>query len=125
MPTTLRLASRAATVVLLLFGLGITPASAHVSVKSTSPTAGTVRSSPPRSVSVTFSGPIRGGTLRVVGPHGTTASRGSGGRDPRNVTRLGVDLRSRLGAGRYTARWSVVAADGHAEAGLFRFRVRR
>jgi methionine-rich copper-binding protein CopC len=119
-----RLGALAATVVLLVFGLGATPASAHVTVKSTSPAAGSVRDTAPRAVTVTFSGPIRSGTLSVTRPNGTRVSRGAGARDPRNVTRLGVDLRAGLGGGRFIARWSIVSADGHHESGLFRFRVR-
>jgi methionine-rich copper-binding protein CopC len=101
-----------------------TPAAAHVKVKSTSPAKGGSASTSIRSVTVTFTGPLRRGSLRVT-RGGSTMSVGSGGRDPRKVSRIRVGLKSSLRAGRYTARWSITAADGHSQRGSFRFRLRR
>jgi methionine-rich copper-binding protein CopC len=99
------------------------PASAHVRVKSTKPSRGGSASTSIRTATVTFNGPIRRGTLRITGPGGTV-SIGSGGRDPRNITRLRVSLRGSKRAGRYRATWTCVAADGHDQRGSFRFRLR-
>ena len=42
----------------------------------------------------------------------------------RKITRLKASLKSGLGAGRYKARWSIKAADGHEQSGSFSFRLR-
>jgi methionine-rich copper-binding protein CopC len=97
---------------------------AHTDVKSRSPSKGGSASRSIGSVSVTFERQIRRGSLRVVGPGGRVASSGSGGRDPRNVARVVVGLRGSLRAGRYRARYSIVAADGHRQRGSWRFRLR-
>lgn len=101
-----------------------TAAQAHTEVASTSPRNGRTASTATRSVTVTFTGQIRRGTLSVSRA-GRKVSRGSGGVDPRSVKRLRVALGSRLKAGRYVARWSIVAADGHRQSGTFRFRLAR
>lgn len=99
-------------------------AAAHTEVSSTSPRSGKSLRSSLSAASVTFSGPLRRGTLRVTGPGGTW-SVGKGGRDPRNVRRVIVRLRGGQPAGNYRASWAVVAADGHHQSGSFRFKIRR
>ena len=99
-------------------------ASAHSEVVATSPKAGGTASTKVTKVTVTFSGPVRSGTIRVTGPGGVV-SVGRGGSDPRNVNRLTVALKRGLKAGRYTAAWTARAADGHAQRGSFRFRLKR
>jgi copper resistance protein C len=101
-----------------------TAAVAHVDVKSRSPSKGGTASKSIRFVSVTFDGPVRRGSLRVVGPGGRVVSTG-GGRDPRNITRVRAGLKGSLRAGRYRARFRIVAADGHRQRGSWRFRLRR
>ena len=101
------------------------PASAHTEVKSTSPSAGSTARTGLRAVKVTFTQAIQRGTLRVTGPGGAVASKGSGGRDPRRISRLKVRLKRGLGPGRYTARWTIKAVDGHEQSGSFSFRLRR
>jgi methionine-rich copper-binding protein CopC len=97
---------------------------AHVELKSTTPKAHSTVKAPP-SVRMTFSGPIRSASLTVTGPGGKIASKGHGGRDPRNINRALVPLRSGLASGRYTVKASVVAADGHKETFTFWFKVTR
>ena len=75
-------------------------------------------------MTATFSQAVRSGTLHVTGPRGGTASKGSGGRDPRKLTRIKVRLKRSLAAGRYRAHWSIRAADGHEQSGSFSFRLR-
>ena len=73
---------------------------------------------------MTFTGAIRSGSIKVTGPGATTVSSGSGGRDPRNVKRLRVPLKSSKRAGSYKASWTMKAADGHTQRGSFTFRLR-
>jgi methionine-rich copper-binding protein CopC len=100
------------------------PAAAHTEVKSTSPAKGSTKSRPLGKVTVTFTQPIQRGTLKVTRRGGGKVSRGSGGRDPRNVARLRVGLKGGLSAGRYKVRWTIKAADGHTQTGTFRFKLR-
>jgi methionine-rich copper-binding protein CopC len=117
-------AACAACVLASLLVLGAaTLASAHTQVTSSSPASGTTAKRTISRVTVTFSGQLRSGTLRVVGPGGKVASKSSGGRDPRNPSRLLVGLKGSLAAGGYKASWTIVAADGHRLKGSFRFRV--
>lgn len=103
---------------------GAASALAHAELKSTSPASGTTAKTSIARVTATFTGPLRRGTLRVVGPGGKVASSGSGGRDPRNVKRLLVGLKRSLKAGSYKASWSIVAADGHTQKGSVSFRLK-
>jgi methionine-rich copper-binding protein CopC len=100
------------------------PTAAHTRVKSTSPKRGGTASTSVRAVTVTFSQAIQRGALLVTGPGGTTVSKGNGARDPRKISRVRVALKGSLTAGRYTARWKITAADGHAQSGTFHFRLR-
>ena len=97
---------------------------AHVEFKSSTPGKGKTASTHISTVTVTFSGPIRKGTLKVTGPGAKTYSNGSGGRDPRKISRLRVPMKSGLKAGSYKASWSITAADGHAEKGSFTFKLK-
>ena len=75
-------------------------------------------------VTVTFSQQIRSGSIKVTGPGGSTYSSGSGGRDPRNVKRLRVPLKSSERTGNYKASWTIKAVDGHAQRGSFTFKLK-
>ncbi len=98
---------------------------AHTKVTSTSPAKGKTAKTSIDRVTVTFSGPLRRGTVRVVGPGSKVVSVGKGGRDPRNIKRLLVPLKDSLKAGSYKASWTIVAADGHDQKGSFTFRLKR
>lgn len=100
---------------LMILGAPAQNAAAHTSVKSASASSKVLR--------ITFNGPIRRGTIRATNARGNVISRGRGGRDPRNVNRLVVALKN-VRNGVYTARWSMVAIDGHHQSGTLRFRVR-
>ena len=71
------------------FAVAAAPAAAHTEVKSTSPVEGHDAGTRIRTVTVTFTQAIRRGTMRVTGPGGAVVSSGSGGRDPRKISRLG------------------------------------
>src|SRR5262245_11649558 len=86
-------------------------ASAHDEIVATNPPIGGSAKTSQKRVAVLFSGPIRSGTLKVFGPAGGKVSRGNGGRDPRNVSRLLVPLKAGLVPGRYTAKVRWTAAD--------------
>ncbi len=98
---------------------------AHTKVKSTSPATGKTAKTSIDRVTVTFTGPLRRGTVRVVGPGSKVVSVGKGGRDPRNISRLLVGLKGSLKAGSYKASWTILAADGHNQKGSFQFRLKR
>ncbi len=109
--------------VLALAGAAV--AIAHTDVKSTSPARNGVAKTSISRVTVTFTGALRRGTLRVTGPGGKVVSKGAGGRDPRNINRLLTGLKGGLRAGSYKASWTISAADGHHQHGSFRFRLKR
>lgn len=98
-------------------------AAAHVEVSSSSPAAGKAASRSLGSVTVTFTGALRSGKLKVKRIGGGKASRGRGGRDPRKVSRLRTELKRGLAAGKYRAKWVVVGADGHEQKGSFTFKL--
>jgi len=97
---------------------------AHTEVKSTYPGKGKSVSKNLSTVSVTFTQQIRSGTIKVTGPGGSTYSSGSGGRDPRNVKRLRVSMKSSKRSGSYKASWTMKAIDGHTQRGSFSFKVK-
>ena len=75
-------------------------------------------------MTVTFTQAIQRGTLKVTAPNGARVSKGSGGRDPRKVSRVRVSLKGGLAAGKYKAKWSIRAVDGHEQSGTFSFKLR-
>jgi methionine-rich copper-binding protein CopC len=97
----------------------------HTEVKSTSPASGATAKTTITKVTVTFTGAIRSGTLRVTGPGGKVVSIGAGARDPRNGKRLLAGLKGSLKAGSYKASWKVAAHDGHSQHGSFGFTLKR
>ncbi len=108
----------------VIAAFGAAPALAHVTVVSKSPATSAKRTL--KTVRVTFSGPIRSGTLKVYRvSNGVKVSIGNGRRDPRNLRRLVVSLKSGLSTGRYIARWTLVGSDGHPQRGSWRFRLTR
>jgi methionine-rich copper-binding protein CopC len=120
----IRFAAGTAAALAATAALGAPAALAHVELKSTTPKAKSTIKSAPSSVRMTFTGPIRSGSVSVKGPGGATASSGKGGRDPRNINRLLVPLRSGLKSGKYTVKASLVAADGHKQTITFWFKIK-
>jgi methionine-rich copper-binding protein CopC len=109
----------------LAASLVLAPAAlAHVELEKTSPKAHSTVKAPP-AVRMTFSGPLRSASLTVTGPGGKVASSGHGGKDPRNINRAVVSLKSGLAAGKYTVKAKVTAADGHKETFTFWFKIKR
>jgi methionine-rich copper-binding protein CopC len=118
-----RILLSAALVAALFSAVGVTTASAHVRVVSTNPATGGSASRSIRTVRVTFNAAIRSGTLRVFRRSTGAQVSGTGARNPRNLRQLVTSLRSGLAAGRYIARWTLVASDGHRQSGSFGFRL--
>ncbi len=112
-----------ASAILALAATAAPVASAHVELVETHP-SGQAKTSL-ASVWMLFDDPLRSGTLKVYGPDGSKASKGSGGRDPRNVNRLRAGLKSGLKPGRYQAKGVTVSADGHRQEWSFDFRLTR
>src|SRR4051812_32665617 len=104
--------------------LATATAFAHETVKSTSPGKGKTASTHIKSVTVTFNGIPRRGRIKVTGPGGKVVSNCSGGRDPRNLKRLRVSLKSGLKKGAYKATWTIVASDGDNQHGSFTFKLK-
>jgi methionine-rich copper-binding protein CopC len=102
-----------ATFVMLTGGAG--NAQAHTTVKSVKASSKVLR--------ITFSEPIRRGTVRATNSRGKVISKGKGARDPRSANRLKVTLK-KARKGSYTAAWTIVAADGHSQSGTVGFRVK-
>jgi methionine-rich copper-binding protein CopC len=113
----------AAAIVVVSGALGAPGAAAHVRVVSTHPSG--VAETSLRTAWIEFSGPIRKGKLVVRTKAGKKVSKGSGGRDPRNVDRVLAPLKSDLKPGRYRAVATIVAADGHEQRFSFGFRLKR
>ena len=122
-PTMKRLFAALATAA-AISAVTATTAFAHVEYKSSSPGKGKTASTRISTVTVTFTGPLRKGTLKVTGPGGKSVNDGAGARDPRNISRLRVPLKSGLKAGSYKATWSITAADGHKQSGSFTFKLK-
>ncbi|OJU83729.1 MAG: hypothetical protein BGO11_09985 [Solirubrobacterales bacterium 70-9] len=97
--------------------------SAHVEILGTGPSK-TAKTSL-KQVTVTLSGPIRSGSLKVFGPGGEQVSKGAGGRDPGNYSALLATLKGGLAPGRYAAKAVWVSADGHRQSSTFHFRLTR
>lgn len=102
--------------------IAVPQALAHSALHATSPTNGATVKGLPALVRLTFDEPIGVVTsVRVLDAknvnHAVAARR-----DPRNAARVVVRTRNPT-AGAYRVLWKVVATDGHAESGVFRFRV--
>lgn len=101
------------------------PASAHAVQTDSSPAEGSVVSSAPRQVTVTFSEEVSmsDGSIRVLGPDGKRVDEDkvrvvSGG-----AVERAVGLKSDVPKGTYTVSWRAVSADSHPVAGAFTFSV--
>ncbi len=99
-------------------------AMAHVTISSASPARDGRVTKSPKTASIRFSGPIRRGTIKVYRlSTGVKVSKGTGGRDPRNIKRLLTSISAKLKTGRYRVVWTITAGDGHKESGRYIFKV--
>jgi copper transport protein len=98
----------------------VSVAQAHAVPLTTSPVNGSVLSTPPTVVEVTFDSPVR------VGPRNAAIRNDgvdvlAGAVHVVGSRKLVLPLQPGLADGNYTARWSVVSDDGHEEEGLIAF----
>jgi copper transport protein len=97
-------------------------ASAHATLLRTTPGNGSVLARPPRVVIVVFDDQVRVGSGNVAVANTTNASVTA-----RPATAHGrvltIPLRTHLGDGDYSVRWSIVSQDGHREEGVLAFAV--
>ena len=104
----------------LAAAVGAGPAMAHTEISSSSPGRGKTAKTTITGVRITFSGNIRRGSVKVVGPGQAIVSVGAGGRDPRNTKRLLVGLKAKLKAGQYKVSWRIIAVTGTSRPGRSR-----
>lgn len=113
-------------VVLSVFTLvaGVSPASAHASLESSSPGAFAMLEASPSEVQLRFSEVPQAGFTTVQLVDGDSRARGVGPvvADPNDAATL-VAAVDPLPDGLYVVVWSVVSADGHRVAGSFAFSV--
>jgi methionine-rich copper-binding protein CopC len=125
MPTRRCIATLAALLAagsILVMGPAVPAATAHAGVVATSPKRGARLDKAPTAVTVTFTEEFVEGTI-AARKSGVLVSKGIGGKDPRNVRRLRVALKPRIGTGTFVVSWTITAADGHHQHGSFSFRV--
>lgn len=100
--------------------LGAAPALAHTELESSSPEQGAVLNSAPKTVRLTFSEDLGGGSLAV-----TVSGRSVGAGASRvDGTDLVLDIAPESPPGAWTVAFRVVSADGHPVTGQFAFTVR-
>jgi copper transport protein len=116
------LAAIALVPVLLLAGAGA--ASAHATLLFASPTADGGVAAAPSALVLTFDGPVTlpSGALSLSDPSGTAVRLGPAGLSGGGHT-MSAAIRQRIGLGVYTVTWSVIASDGDAVTGTYRFAV--
>jgi methionine-rich copper-binding protein CopC len=116
-----RLAVLIAGVLLALAGPAA-PAAAHTQLETAEPAADSVLTETPATVRLTFSGPLQAGgdhALGLFGPDGERIGAGAPNLAGDRVLELAVPPLESGGA--MTVRYLVLAADGHALEGEYRF----
>ncbi|MET7679549.1 copper resistance CopC family protein [Streptomyces sp. NPDC005423] len=111
---------------LVLFLLGTAaPASAHAALVGTTPADGSVVTSAPRSVTLTFSESVGllDDSFRVFDPANRRVRTGPARHARTGADTASVTLPADLGTGTFTVAWRVVSADSHPVAGAFTFSI--
>ncbi|GHJ91232.1 hypothetical protein SNE510_07510 [Streptomyces sp. NE5-10] len=106
-----------------LLAVSTPPAAAHTELNGSDPGKDAVLDAVPRTVTLTFSDPMSPAyaQLAVTGPDGAALGDGAPAVAGREVT---PSLKKARSAGRYTAGYRVVSADGHPVSGTSTFTVR-
>lgn len=110
-----------AVVVCTAFLAAAGSASAHAILESSVPAADANVATAPGSAVLSFSEPLelaRGRAAEAIVEDGSTASAAPA-RSGRDRSTVVIPLRSGLGEGTYTVRFSVIGADGHVIPGIF------
>jgi copper transport protein len=114
----------AALAVLVVALVGAPTASAHATLLFSTPAAGSSLTTAPRTVTLTFDEPVTlpSHAVRVAAAGGASISLGAVSRS-RGGDVVSAALGSLLPSGIYTVTWQVIAQDGDAVTGSFRFGV--
>ncbi|UGQ15206.1 copper resistance protein CopC [Yinghuangia sp. ASG 101] len=112
-------------VTLVIGGAG--PASAHASLESSTPAAGSTVPVAPATVTLRYSEGVETGlgAIKVLDPAGKRVDTGSPDHGIGGPSTVRVKLEAGLGPGTYTVAWRVVSEDSHPIAGAFTFNVVR
>ena len=101
--------------------------SAHAKLVSSNPEDGATLAAAPASITLTFDSELEseGAALVVTDGSGATVDQGDGGVDLGDTERktMKVSLKPGLGAGSYTAAWTLTGDDGHEVTGSISFTV--
>jgi copper transport protein len=121
----LAITTLAALAVVMVVVLTAAHASAHAMLTGSDPAAGSVLTSPPSTVDLTFSEAVTltPDSLRVFGPDGDRVDDGPVGRAHGDAATAAVGLRANLSAGTYLVSYRVVSADSHPIGGAYTFSV--
>ncbi len=113
----------AAVTALTILMAGAQPASAHASLRETSPSDGQTVDEVPEQVQWSFNEPVTStsGALRVFGSAGDRVDTGV--QTQPAPDQLAVGMREDVGSGSYVATYRVTSADGHLIQGAFVFQV--
>ncbi|MEV6616594.1 copper resistance protein CopC [Streptomyces sp. NPDC051051] len=112
------------TLVLLLLG-SAGQASAHAALRDADPADGSVLTTAPRSITLTFTESVGliDDTFRVFDPRNGRVETGEAQHADGRSDTARVPLPARLGTGTFTVAWRVVSADSHPIAGAFTFSI--
>lgn len=100
-------------------------ASAHASLKSSTPEAGATLAAPPREITLTFNEKIEPAfsSMTVADVQGKSMTADKAKVDATNPAMLRLAVPA-LPAGAYTVNWAVAGHDGHRRKGDFKFTVK-
>lgn len=124
--TVLALFAALFTLIALLLGAA-GPASAHTALSGSDPADGTVLTTAPRQVTLTFNESISfsDDSLRVLSPDNERVNPRPAHHADGQENTARVELSDGIPQGTYTVAWRVVSADGHPISGAFVFSVGR
>ncbi|MFJ4690761.1 copper resistance CopC/CopD family protein [Streptomyces sp. NPDC088766] len=112
------------TLLLLLLG-SAGQASAHAALRDADPADGSVLTTAPRSITLTFTESVGliDDTFRVFDPRNGRVGTGEAQHADGRSDTARVTLPAKLGTGTFTVAWRVVSADSHPIAGAFTFSI--
>jgi copper transport protein len=123
-----RRAGRLLAMVVLAVGIVVGDAStafAHAQLESTTPTAGSVLTSAPTDVTMTFGEPVEIplGSVQVLDGAGRSVVQGKPFHPGGVASKVAQDLQPGLPDGGYVVVWRVISADSHPVHGAFTFSI--
>lgn len=120
------LAALTLTAVLVLLGIGVSPAWAHAILERATPAGGTAAATSPKNVTLGFSESVRADStsIRVIDARGTRVDTGGAHGGP-TAAQVSIALKPDLPTGTYLVSWHVISEDSHPVAGGFAFGIGR